>query len=119
MPRALLEEPCAKALFGILVEGLADRFEPALCDVYARLFSQAIAGQDPAALVARYERVRRTRPVACEAAARPGALARHAGRGCRGDQRPARRRQTGAFRMPKSCSPARARTSSCSPPIPA
>jgi ADP-heptose:LPS heptosyltransferase len=66
LPHALLEEPCAKALFGILVEGLADRFEPALCDAYARLFSQAIAGQDPATLVARYERVRRTRPVPCE-----------------------------------------------------
>jgi ADP-heptose:LPS heptosyltransferase len=66
LPHALLEGPCAKALFGILVEGLADRFEPALCAAYARLFSQAIAGQDPATLVARYDRVRRTRPVACE-----------------------------------------------------
>jgi ADP-heptose:LPS heptosyltransferase len=66
LPRALLEEPCARALFGILVEGLADRFEPALCDVYARLFSQAIEGQDPAALIARYPRVRRPRAVACE-----------------------------------------------------
>ena len=66
LPHALLEEPCAKALFGILVEGLADRFEPALCDVYARLFSQAIAGQKPATLVARYERIRRTRRVVCE-----------------------------------------------------
>jgi ADP-heptose:LPS heptosyltransferase len=66
LPRALLEQPCAKALFGILVEGLADRFEPALCDVYAHLFSQAIAGQDPAALVARYDRVRRTRAVSWE-----------------------------------------------------
>lgn len=63
LPHALLEEPCAKALFGILVEGLADRFEPALCDVYAHLFSQAIAGQNPAALLARYDRVRQTRPV--------------------------------------------------------
>lgn len=62
----LVEEPCAKALFGILVEGLADRFEPALCDVYARLFSQAIAGEDPAALVARYQRVRRPRPIALQ-----------------------------------------------------
>jgi len=66
LPRALLEQPCAKALFGILVEGLADRFEPALCDVYAHLFSQAIAGQDPAALAARYDRVRRTRAVSWE-----------------------------------------------------
>ena len=54
LPRALVEQPCAQALFGILIEGLADRFEPALCDVYARLFSQAIeassqgAGHDPA-----------------------------------------------------------------------
>ena len=55
----LLEEPCAQALFGILVEGLGDRFEPALCDIYARLFSQAIPGAD----LARYDRVRRPRPV--------------------------------------------------------
>jgi ADP-heptose:LPS heptosyltransferase len=64
LPRALLEEPCAGALFGILVEGLSDRFEPALCDVYARLFSQAIPGAD----LARYQRVRRPRPVAGEPA---------------------------------------------------
>jgi ADP-heptose:LPS heptosyltransferase len=79
LPRELVEEPCAKALFGIFVEGLADRFEPALCDAYARLFSQAIAfqdsghnpghdsgndpGHDPAALVARYDRVRAPRSV--------------------------------------------------------
>jgi ADP-heptose:LPS heptosyltransferase len=103
LPRALLEEPCGKALFGVLVEGLADRFEPALCDVYARLFSQAVAhvasesavaesavgksavvpgrdrdgavaagvgagaGLDAASLVARYERVRRPRPILQEA----------------------------------------------------
>ena len=70
LPRALLEEPCNQALFSILAEGLADRFEPALCDVYARLFSQAIAavvdGAEAAALVARYQRVRRVRPVAGE-----------------------------------------------------
>jgi ADP-heptose:LPS heptosyltransferase len=68
LPPALLEDPCGEALFGILVEGLADRFEPALCDVYARLFSQAVArvaeGVDAASLAARYERVRRPRPVA-------------------------------------------------------
>jgi ADP-heptose:LPS heptosyltransferase len=62
LPQALLEEPCAKALFGILVEGLGDRFEPALCDIYARLFSQAIPGAD----LARYDRVRRPRPVALQ-----------------------------------------------------
>lgn len=68
LPRTLAAERCAQALFGTLVEGLADRFEPALCDAYARLFSQAIAyardGVHPALLVARYERVRRVRPVA-------------------------------------------------------
>ncbi len=70
LPRALLEEPCNQALFSILAEGLADRFEPALCDVYAQWFSQAIAavvdGADAAALLARYRRVRRVRPVAGE-----------------------------------------------------
>ena len=60
LPRVLLEEPCAQALFGILVEGLGDRFEPTLCDIYARLFSPAIPGAD----LARYDRVRRPRPVA-------------------------------------------------------
>ncbi|MGA3015636.1 MAG: glycosyltransferase family 9 protein [Bryobacteraceae bacterium] len=70
LPRALLEEPCNQALFSILAEGLADRFEPALCDVYAQLFSQAIAavveGADAAALVSRYGRVRRVRRVTGE-----------------------------------------------------
>ena len=65
-----MEEPGGQALFGILVEGLADRFEPALCDVYARLFSQAVAqvseNVDPASLVARYQRVRRPRPISGE-----------------------------------------------------
>ena len=27
LPSCLLQEPCAQALFGILVEGLADRFD--------------------------------------------------------------------------------------------
>jgi ADP-heptose:LPS heptosyltransferase len=68
LPLALLDESCGPALFGILVEGLADRFEPALCDTYARLFSQAIShaveGVDAADLVARYRRVRQVRLVA-------------------------------------------------------
>jgi ADP-heptose:LPS heptosyltransferase len=68
LPLSLMQEPCAQALFGIVVEGLADRFEPALCDTYARLFTQALVHVDPASdvmsLVARYERVRRPRPVA-------------------------------------------------------
>lgn len=64
-----MEEPCSSALFSVLVEGLADRFEPALCDAYARLFSQAaahVAGIDAEQLVSRYEFVRRVRPVAVE-----------------------------------------------------
>ena len=70
LPPVLLEDECAPALFPILVEGLADRFEPALCDAYARLFSSAIAPMmgdfDAAALEARYRRVRRVRPVSVE-----------------------------------------------------
>jgi ADP-heptose:LPS heptosyltransferase len=74
-----MEDPCAPALFGVLVEGLADRFEPSLCDAYARLFSQAIAhvagahvtgvdvtGVDAATLVSRYESVRRPRKLTAE-----------------------------------------------------
>jgi ADP-heptose:LPS heptosyltransferase len=70
LPACLLEEPCAQALFGILVEGLADRFEPALCDAYAQLFAGAMSHVNPAwnaqSLVARYERARRPRPVSFE-----------------------------------------------------
>jgi len=70
LPPALLEEPCAQALFSILVEGLADRFEPSLCDAYVRLLASAIAQTagdfDAAALEARYRRVRRARPVSVE-----------------------------------------------------
>lgn len=62
LPPELLEEPCAQALFGVLAEGLADRFEPALCDVYAQLFSQAIEGAD----VARYRRIRVPRRITSE-----------------------------------------------------
>lgn len=55
----------AQALFGILAEGLADRFEPALCLIYARLFARLIARDLPQFaepdLVARYERVRQPR----------------------------------------------------------
>ena len=61
LPQALLEEPCAKALFGILVEGLSDRFEPALSDCYAHLFAQAIPGAD----LEHYRRVRVPRPISC------------------------------------------------------
>jgi ADP-heptose:LPS heptosyltransferase len=70
IPAALVDEPGGRALFGILVEGLADRFEPALCDAYVRLFAGALAhtvpGTDAAALVARYQRIRRPHGVTHE-----------------------------------------------------
>ncbi len=54
------------ALFRVLVEGIADRFEPRLSGVYAGVISRAIAravpGHDPGKLVARYHRIRRVRP---------------------------------------------------------
>ena len=37
LPPALVEDACGGALFGTFVEGLADRFEPAFCTIYARL----------------------------------------------------------------------------------
>ena len=67
LPHCLLEAPCTQALFGTVVEGLADRFEPAFCDTYARLFGGALAAVDPdldaVSLVARYEGIRRPRPI--------------------------------------------------------
>jgi hypothetical protein len=60
----------SRSLFGTLVEGLADRFEPALCDAYASLFAHVIAQSMPglrsAVLTARYQEVRRVRPPAYE-----------------------------------------------------
>ncbi len=58
----------SRNLFGTLVEGLADRFEPALCASYAQLFSRVIAQAMPelssVALAARYASVRVVRPPA-------------------------------------------------------
>jgi hypothetical protein len=60
------------ALFGVLAEGLSDRFEPRLAEPYAEIFSEAIAaawpGRRAAELVERYRRVRR--PRVCEASPR-------------------------------------------------
>ena len=45
-PRDLLHglvDECPDEFFRIVVERLADLFEPRLCDVYAELFSEAIA----------------------------------------------------------------------------
>jgi ADP-heptose:LPS heptosyltransferase len=64
-PEHLLDELIAKGgdreLFRIVVERLADLFDPRLCSVYAELFSDIIArrtGLHAAHLLARYERVR-------------------------------------------------------------
>lgn len=68
-PGQLLETLIAsggdRALFSIVVERLADLFEPRLCRVYAELFSEVIARHIPGLhadhLVARYERIRQPR----------------------------------------------------------
>jgi len=60
---SLADDECSEALFRVVAEGLADRFEPALCDTYARLFAEAIAPGESAALVERYRRVRLPRPI--------------------------------------------------------
>ena len=64
--RELAGDQCFDALFRVVAEGLADRFEPALCDTYAALFAEAIAPGQSAALVERYRRVRVPRAIASE-----------------------------------------------------
>lgn len=63
----------SKALFGIVVERLADLFEPVFCDSYAALFSQALAyvlpELDSQELLERYRRIRQTQPCALQPAA--------------------------------------------------
>jgi ADP-heptose:LPS heptosyltransferase len=59
---ARLAAECPEAFFR-LVEALADRFEPALCLAYARLFADAIGRPE---LVARYERSRVASPCRIE-----------------------------------------------------
>lgn len=60
-----LSSAATRALFGIIVERLADLFEPSLCDVYARLFSHVISRALPAydarELLLHYRRVRAVR----------------------------------------------------------
>jgi ADP-heptose:LPS heptosyltransferase len=62
----LTASAATRALFGIVIEQLGDLFEPALCDVYARLFSHVIARAmpeyDAQELFLRYRRVRQVRP---------------------------------------------------------
>ncbi len=62
---ALLTAGGDRELFRIVVERLADLFEPRLCGVYADLFAEVIARKIPGLhadhLTARYERVRKPR----------------------------------------------------------
>jgi ADP-heptose:LPS heptosyltransferase len=55
----------SRAFFSVVVERLADLFEPALCDVYVRLFSRVIARALPefeaVELIYRYRRVAQVR----------------------------------------------------------
>jgi ADP-heptose:LPS heptosyltransferase len=68
-PRSLLlglvGDDCSRDLFRVVAEGLADRFEPALCDTYAALFSEALAAVEPEldaqALLGRYRQIRKQR----------------------------------------------------------
>ena len=50
-PRELLvrltADECATELFRVVAEGLADRFDPRLCEVYERVFSEAFRICDP------------------------------------------------------------------------
>jgi ADP-heptose:LPS heptosyltransferase len=55
LDRAIAEDE-GRALFSIVVELLGDLFEPRLCDVYARLFSEVIARVSPE-LITRTRRV--------------------------------------------------------------
>jgi ADP-heptose:LPS heptosyltransferase len=60
-----LARSATRALFGVVIERLGDLFEPALCDVYARLFShvisRAVPEYDSEELLLRYARVRQVR----------------------------------------------------------
>lgn len=68
----LLECNGGREIFKVVAESLSDRFEPNLCDVYARLFSElisiALPDMDASELFQRYRRVRRPRAFVGDAA---------------------------------------------------
>src|ERR1019366_8989224 len=68
--RALADDECSDALFRVVAEGLADRFDPALGDPYATLFAKPIARGKSAAMqermLDRSRRVRVPRAIASE-----------------------------------------------------
>jgi ADP-heptose:LPS heptosyltransferase len=61
----LVEKDCSGELLRVVAEGLADRFEPALCETYAALFSEVLAAEEPELhadeLLRRYRRIRQPR----------------------------------------------------------
>jgi hypothetical protein len=63
--RDAIAEDSGRKFFRVVVEGLGDRFEPRLCDEYARLFARVIEIVRPELragdLIDRYERVRQPR----------------------------------------------------------
>lgn len=69
-PDPFLAAAASRALFTGLAEPLADRFEPALCDAYAQLFSRVLAlalpEQDAGELFRRYGLVRQVRQAGFE-----------------------------------------------------
>ncbi|MBK9168468.1 MAG: hypothetical protein IPM24_13500 [Bryobacterales bacterium] len=77
---SLLAAGGTKELLSIVVEGLSDRFEPRLCDLYAELFGEALAraipGLDAHELRRRYERIRAPRVCTAEDPARVVVLSR-------------------------------------------
>lgn len=56
--QSLAGDECSEAFFRVVVEGLADRFEPALCDTYAGLLAEAAEPGNSEKLVERYRRIR-------------------------------------------------------------
>ena len=68
--RAAHGREASLALFGILAEQLADRFEPRLCDAYVELFTRVIErvmpGCEAGSLKQRYQRIRHAPPVQSE-----------------------------------------------------
>lgn len=62
---ALTARAATRALFGIVIERLGDLFEPALCDVYSKLFahviSRALPEYNARDLLVRYSHIRQVR----------------------------------------------------------
>jgi ADP-heptose:LPS heptosyltransferase len=68
--RQSIHEDDGRALLRVVVERLADLFEPSLCDIYARLFARVIEIVRPefraADLLNRYDRIRKPRVCTAE-----------------------------------------------------